>query len=77
MFRDRSYKSTVGPQHSAQPRFIEDEHVIEAFSSDGSDETLQYAFCHGERGAVTTSWICMAAMVPAIPANTVSRSCSR
>ena len=22
-----------------------------------------YAFCHGDRGAVTTSWICIAAMV--------------
>jgi hypothetical protein len=39
--------ATVCLQYSAQPCFIEDEHVIEAFATDGSDEAFHVSILPG------------------------------
>ena len=60
-----------------QSRGIRDDHVVEALAPNRSDEPLDVGVLPGDRGAVTTSSIHMAAMVLATAANTASLSCNR
>src|ERR1700688_2942398 len=57
---------------------IEDHNVVSTFAADRPDHLLDVAFCHGKRGAVTTSVIPIAAtrLLKAEPYET-SRSRSR
>jgi hypothetical protein len=55
----------VVDEDASEPGGPEYDHVIQALPSDRADEALDVAFCHGERGAVTTSRICIAPIVDA------------
>jgi hypothetical protein len=34
---------------------IEDDHVVQTFAADGSDDAFDERICQGDRGAITTS----------------------
>ena len=50
----------VGRQDATQMAFVEDHHVIQVLAADRAYDPLDIGFCHGDRGAVTTSVMPMA-----------------
>ena len=42
---------------ATQMGFVQHHDVIEALAAYGADEAFDIGFCHGDRGAIFTSWI--------------------